>query len=37
MMNGEEDLTIGNFVLAKTMSFNITRDGVAKLKWRKIS
>ena len=31
-MNGEGDSTIGNFVLANTTSFNITRDGVIKIK-----
>ena len=33
MKNGEGYLAIGNFVLANTMSFNITRDG--NKKWKK--
>ena len=37
MMNSEGDLAVGSFVLANTMSFNITRDGVAKSKKSKIS
>ena len=28
MMKGERDLAVGNFVLANTASFNITRDVV---------
>ena len=30
MTNSEEDLAVGNFVLANTTSFSITRDGIAK-------
>ena len=37
MMNGEGDLVVGNFVLANTTSFNITRHGISKSKWSKIS
>ena len=36
-MNGEGDFAVGNFVLAKTTSFSITQDGIAKSKWSKIS
>ena len=37
MTNGERDLVLENFVLANTTSFNITRDGIVKLKWSKIT
>ena len=37
MMNSEGDLVVGNFVLANTTSFSITRDGIAKSKKSKIS
>ena len=36
-MNGEGDLIAGNFVLANTTSFSITRDRVTKSKWNNIS
>ena len=31
-MNGERDLTVGNFVLVNTTSFSIIGDGVTKSK-----
>ena len=37
MMKNEGDLVVGNFVLANTTNFSITRDGVTKSKWSKIS
>ena len=36
-MNSEGDSIVDKFVLANTTSFNIIQDGVAKLKWNKIS
>ena len=37
MMKGERGLDVGNFVLANTTSFNITRDGITKSKLNEIS